>query len=639
MPYVVVNTIAVVIYTRLGVSNEKLAFWTSLLTLPWVLKPLWGPLVDLYWTKRKWTLTMQALIGLAIVGLAASLQLGAPLWWTISLTAFGLIAFFSSTHDIACDGFYMLALDQHKQALFVGIRSTFYRISMIVGQGLLVILAGTIESHTGPDPVPMVINAYPKDGEPGAKGVPAKSPENPFIKMEPADMVLKGGTTGTLTIRLAKAPADGQTSVVVNIIRKPSSALAAFFPTGTDQLVSITKGSRLEFNASNWDKGLDVVFSVDGKLKGEAHAVFQAMSGNVALSWTFCLGGVAAIFLLLAGYHGFALPKPNSDGPRAPTGERGSFLKAALVLLGTISLPAVIIAVVFGRVWGLLREYVAPHWTWLPKGSSFYNDPYALVTAAIVIAIVFVVFKFGAVCRVAGSAFHQAATTSGIPFDEVFSSFFRKVSVGRMMAFLLLYRLGEAMLVKMAGPFLLGARDTGGLALSQQEYGLAYGTIGVLALMAGGITGGICIASGGLRKWIYWMFLAINVPHLLYLYLAMKQPDSFLIICSCVAGETFGYGFGFTAYMAYMLYIAGAGEHKTSHYALATGFMALGMMLPGMISGALQQALSKVFMVPNATQNYVGFFILILLCAIPGFIVVKMVPLDPMFGKRAKPQE
>jgi len=204
-----------------------------------------------------------------------------------------------------------------------------------------------------------------------------------------------------------------------------------------------------------------------------------------------------------------------------------------------------------------------------------------------------------------------------------FASFFQKKGILLAIAFMLLYRLGEAMLVKMASPFLLDPRSVGGLGLSTEQQGLVYGTVGVVALILGGITGGIAASRKGLKYWIWPMALSITLPHLAYVYLSLALPTSFILINIAVAIEQFGYGFGFTAYMLYLIYFAD-GEHKTAHYAICTGFMALGMMLPGMIAGKLQD----IF-------GYQHFFIWIMVLAIPTLAVIPFLKIDKEFGKKA----
>lgn len=402
LPFVAAMTVSVILYKRLDISNTAIAFYTSWLYLPWIIKPLWSPLVDLLSTRRAWILTMQLLIGAAFAAIA--LTLPGDDFFRYSLAAFWLVAFSSATHDIAADGFYILSLSDHEQAWFVGIRNTFYRLAMITGQGLLVMVAGYLESSTG----------------------------------------------------------------------------------------------------------------------------------RVPLAWsiTFCL--LAAIYLALCAWHRWALPRVAADTPGAVESLRG---------------------------------------------------------------------------LVAG-------------FVETFVAYFRKAHIGRILAFLLLYRLAEAQLVKLASPFLLDERAVGGLGLGTAEVGFVYGTVGALMLTLGGIAGGMLAAHNGLRYWLWWMAAAINVPNAVYIVLAVLRPESFLLVNIAVGVEQFGYGFGFTAYTLYMIYVA-RGEHSTAHFAICTGFMALGMMLPGLFSGWLQEAL-----------GYELFFVWVLLATIPSFIVVGLIPLDAGFGRK-----
>jgi len=407
IPYVVVMTVSVIMYKRFGLSNTEIALYTGWLYLPWVIKPLWSPFVDILKTKRWWVVTMQLLIGAGFAGIAFILP--TPFYLQASLAVFWLMAFSSATHDIAADGFYMLALDDSQQSFFVGIRSTFYRFATIFGQGVLVIIAGYLERVTG----------------------------------------------------------------------------------------------------------------------------------KIPYAWSIVFFIVAGLFIALFLYHQFILPKPASD-----------------------------------------------------KGVS-------------------------------------EATVAGIltEFGKTFVSFFTKKGIGLAIAFMLLYRLSEAMLVKMASPFLLDAKNVGGLGLTTEQVGIVYGTVGVIALTLGGIVGGIVASRQGLKFWLWPMALSITLPHVVYILLSYYHPENLIWINLGVAVEQFGYGFGFTAYMLYLIYFS-EGEHKTAHYSICTGFMALGMMLPGMAAGWIQEQL-----------GYHNFFIFILLCSIPTLVVVPFLKIDPDFGKGKKKKE
>jgi len=384
LPYVLVMTVSVIMYKNLNLSNSEIALYTSWLYLPWVLKPLWSPFVDIIKTKRWWIVTAQLLLGGGLAGLSFSLQ--APFFVSLSLSFFWILAFSSATHDVAADGFYMLGLDEKNQSFFVGIRSTFYRIGMLFGQGLIVILAGLLSEHTD------FRNAW---------------------------------------------------------------------------------------------------------------------------SITFLL--LAGIFILFALLHKRTLPKPELD-------------------------------------------------------------------------------------RKTGNVFEGYLNT--------FKSFFMKKNIIVILLFILFYRFGEAQLSKLASPFLLDSIEKGGLALSTTQVGFVYGTIGVICLVLGGIIGGILASRHGLRFWIWPMALAMKLPDLVYVLLSINQPDNYLLVCGAVGLEQFGYGFGFTAFMLYLIHISD-GKFKTAHYAIATGIMALGMMIPGMISGWIQESL-----------GYTNFFLWVLLCTIPGLLLI-----------------
>ncbi|MGQ1890073.1 MFS transporter [Thermophagus sp. OGC60D27] len=588
IPYVIVMTVSVIMYKRLGISNADIALYTSWLYLPWVIKPLWSPVVDLLKTKRWWIVIMQLLVGAGLAGVA--LTIPAPGFFRYTLAFFWLLAFSSATHDIAADGFYMLALDEHKQALFIGIRSTFYRIAMITGQGLLIILAGFFETSTGLPPVAFSVHAQP-DLPPRIErsdfDQPADSSKLAFIltgeelhiptqkataetidslKLWASEQNLANGfvmpaveitttketgwwtnhISGPLKAQLkalfgrheAEGPAlhPGNVGLIgVRLTKAPNEDEEVVLNTGFrrgDESISLVQGERIVMNHTNWNKTAWMVVQLDPKLQGHSTAWFEGRSGKIPLAWSLTFVILTVLFLVFFVYHRFILPRPASDKPAVQENDEGLF-----------------------------QEF-------------------------------FITFK----------------------------SFFRKKNIGSALAFLLLFRLGESQLVKLASPFMLDAREIGGLGLTTGDVGLIYGTIGILALTLGGILGGWVASRNGLKYWIWPMALAMNLPNLVYVYLSYAMPQNMWLISASVAVEQFGYGFGFTAYMLYMIYFA-AGSHKTAHYAICTGLMALGMMIPGMISGWIQEIV-----------GYHNFFIWVLICTIPGFIVIKFLKIDPHFG-------
>lgn len=400
IPYVVVMTLSVTMYKNLGISNADIALYTSWLYLPWVIKPLWSPFVDMFRTKRWWVVGLQGIIAASLALVAFTIQM--PSFFQISLAVLWLMAFSSATHDIAADGFYMLGLKQHEQAAFVGVRSTFYRLANIAGQGLLVYLAGELIKSTG----------------------------------------------------------------------------------------------------------------------------------DVAYAWSVVFFVLAAMFGALFVYHHFILPRPESD-----------------------------------------RAVV--------QSDNYLKE-----------------------------------------FFATFGSFFRRKDIWLILGFILTYRLGESQLIKLVTPFLMDPVAVGGLGLSTSQVGIAYGTVGVTALTIGGLAGGYLISRLGLKRCLWLMVFSVHLPDLVFVFLATEQPQNIYVISAALAVEQFGYGFGFTAMMLYMIMVS-EGAHKTAHYAICTGLMALGMMVPGMFSGRIQEYL-----------GYQHFFIWVCVATIPAFIMAALVKIDPEFGKK-----
>ena len=593
LPYVVVMTVSVIMYKGLGISNTDIALYTSWLYLPWVIKPLWSPVVDILKTRRLWIWVMQLLVGAGLAGVALTIPTSNFFQYTLAFL--WLLAFSSATHDIAADGFYMLALTEKEQSFFVGIRSTFYRISMISGQGLLVILAGVIQSHTGLPKAEVRVEAKPEAAmvmQVMSETAPAPTTSRELkVLLEPATLAIRPEPRAKteVTALLAAAKESNKTNFFTRTRqqigkdksqpdkpswwrRQISAPLSDFLGRhfgpelkgksdlagnigvanlrlsqapgrevivtlalkGGDKSIALAEGSRLVFDDTNWNRAAIAVFQLDPKLRAASSATFEVRSGDIAFSWTVTFAVLVGLFLVFCTYHKFILPRPENDRP------------------------------------GSARTVVA-----------FLND-----------------------------------------FFKTFGAFFRKDRIGVLLLFLLFYRFAEAQLVKLVAPFLLDARELGGLGLTTGQVGFVYGTIGIIALTCGGLLGGMLASRKGLKYWLWPMVFIMHLPDAMFIYLAYAQPDSFLVINVCVAIEQFGYGFGFTGYMLYMIYIA-RGQHQTAHYAICTGFMALGMMLPGMFSGWLQEII-----------GYQHFFVWVMLATLPGFAVVAFVPLDPEFGRK-----
>lgn len=428
IPYFVVNNISVMMFTKMGVPNGDMSFFTTLLYFPWFLKGVWSPIVDVVKTKRWWIVVMQILMTAAMILLTLTLPFpkaetvasgNTPIsMFFVTLVIFIITAFASATHDIAADGFYMLAHSPSSQAAFIGIRSVFYRVASVFGQGVLVAIAGLIESN-------------------------------------------------------------------------------GFLPLGVE-------------------------------------------AGNIPASWQITLGVAAVVFGLTTLYHTFALPHSDQDKPRVSA----------------------------------------------EGGNTMSNNLVELVNS--------------------------------------FKTFFMKPGCLLAIAFMLLYRLPEGFLIKLCQPFLVHSLEEGGLGLSTELVGTVYGVFGVIALLLGGILGGVYSSRVGLKKSLWVMAGFMTLPCLTFVYLAMAQPSNVVIITIALCIEQFGYGFGFTAYMLYMMYFS-EGEYKTSHYAVCTAFMALSMMLPGFVAGYIQEAI-----------GYVWFFWMVMICCFATLVVTYFADrkIDPNYGKK-----
>ncbi len=403
LPSVAVMTLSVILYKQLGLSNSDITFYTSWLYLPWVLKPVWSPFVDLIKTKRLWVLATEILIGAAFGGIAFTIP--SPFWLQGTLFFFWLMAFAGASHCIAADGFYMLGLNSHQQAWFMGIRSVAERLSNIFGQGILVMVAGNLQ------------------------------------------VILRN---------------------------------------------------------------------------------------SIAYSWSLMFYGVTGLFLALWLWHSYVLPRPAEDAVRPGINTR--------------------------TIW------------------------------------------------------KEIANT--------FRTFVQKEQVCAALLFIMLFRMPEGLLSKVSALFLIDAGHNGGLGLSPQEFGLVQGTVGVIGVALGGVCGGISVGNGGLHRWRWPMAMAFATPSLVYVFLSYTLPSSLLAINVCVFMEQFGYGFGLTAYMLYLMYYS-RGPFKTSHYALASALMSLSMMLLGLFAGTLQEML-----------GYRHFFILTVLSCSVTFLVTAFLKIDPHFARR-----
>jgi MFS transporter, PAT family, beta-lactamase induction signal transducer AmpG len=604
VPYVVVMTVSVIMYKRLGISNTDIALYTSWLYLPWVIKPLWSPLIDILRTKRFWIVTMQLIVGAGLAGVALTIPV--PNFFQYTLAFFWLLAFSSATHDIAADGFYMLGLNEHDQAWFVGIRSTFYRVAMIFGQGLLIILAGYIESHSG---LPTVdINALSQPGKSitqivSPNQISFTSLRNNLSSNSPNQIITLPDTLLICTKPLPKAEADS-----IKNMAKDWNVSKGFYKEETKKSAVVSSN-----NESWWDK----------IIANNLAAFLKKYFGPTKKTFvrTDNAGNIGVIY--------FELAKKPPEGKNIvinfgrESGDQSiSLVEGKRFTFNSTNWNKPAMAVI------QLDPKLKYETSALFRARAG-NIPLAWIITFFFVAVLFILFcvyhKF-----ILPRPKNDVSTIENLnenplqEFFRTFALFFTKEKIGIMLAFVLLYRLGEAQLVKLATPFFLDAQEVGGLALTTGQVGFIYGTVGVLALTLGGILGGILAARDGMKRWIWWMLVAINIPDLVYVFLSYTQTTNMFLINLGVAFEQFGYGFGFTAFMLYLIYIS-EGDHKTSHYAISTGFMALGMMIPGMFSGWLQSII-----------GYQHFFIWVCISTIPIFFITKFIPLNPEFGKKTE---
>lgn len=608
LPYVAVMTISVIMYKRLGMSNTDIALYTGWLGLPWVIKPFWSPFVDIIKTKRWWTLTMQWIVAIALAGIAFTIPTSFYVQFTFAI--FMLMGFASATHDIAADGFYMLALTEHEQSLYVGIRSTFYRVATVTGQGLLVILAGLIEMNSGLEPLKINVVA-----DPAAQTTSIGLPEftSPANEGETANLQF---LTNASIIRAAV-----NTPQTVNIGLEAPVPFARYAALMRDSVNNLNvrngfvKGSILTANTpattnkseeSNFRRWVRTTF-------GETRESAGQSVNNIA---------IAAVKLNKQPAPGetVVLNVTYKDGDQSIKLEQNKLSTRFEFNEKNWDKPAYL----YFEIDHKLSEKTEANFI----GSSG-NIPLAWLVVFVTLSVFFfgvAIYHSWTLPRPASDASHHETDARSIfkGFIEAFKTFFTKMPFWQTVAaisFMLFYRFPEAQLTKIIQPFLLDPVDKGGLGLTTGEVGLVYGTVGIIGLTIGGIIGGIAAAKGGLKKWLQPMAWSMSLTCLTFVYLSYFQDHSLLAVNICVFIEQFGYGFGFTAYMLYLIYYS-EGEFKTSHYAICTGFMALSMML-GMVAGWLQE-----------TIGYRHFFVWTMICCITTIGMAALVKVDPKFGKK-----
>ncbi len=841
LQYAIVVQLFAIIFFTMGIPQGDTLFWVGLLSFPWTIKPLWGPLVDKYGAKRAWTYLMQGLVGISFLAIAFSLiipgsqtiSLGSfsmPLWFLLSVVFLAVLAFAGATHDIACDGYYMLGLNEKQQAFYVGVRSTLFRAALIFANGILIWIAGLVQSATGLDEVTSNLLVKEKAAEvaqaPDDNNLftldPWPTADGQGILMMPDQLGIEQDGSSFVSIRLNEPVEEGDERVVVLSLDK------------ADQGIGLSKAnSRLIFNAGNWSQAVDVPITAADNAKIEAEDSIKAQSGNIPFSWLVVCVICGGMFFIIAGWHKFILPYPSGD--IVDTTNRPNFLVPLSALLVTVGIP-------FGLIWlymyatnlpeiketiqektigivedpslQVLREKIEGNGddktldqqalmglittlreeklarsaanlqslleireilshngvldsgetaaqlseaaTLLKEDVSLYGNPelrrllllfeginqpdieadtdtagtgeegteqvaegtsaeedadtetkpltveefdrllakarnpllsnlgedaeflvdaltavessvkaevlgedlskadlalpensdqldellavaretptslqvkgfnfyYTATKLIILILIGLLIIKIPFIWQPVRGAIFAMSDVSQIGFAEVFETFFVKSGMAITLGFLLTFRLGEAQLAQVKNLFLLDAREANGLAMSLGEVAFTNSVVYLGALTIGGLLGGFLIARFGLKAVIWLMVAAMHLPNLLYIMLSTTQPDGVLLVNFVVGLESFGYGFGFTAYLMVMI-LAAQGPYKTAHYALCTGAMALGYMIPGMWAGYLQELV-----------GYTTFFWLVMVFTLPGTILIPFLKIDPDFGKK-----
>lgn len=635
LQYAVVIQLILLVFFTMGLPLGITLLWVGLLQIPWTLKPLWSPLVDRYWTKRSWTIWMQGLVALSFLGVGISLMIPGqinlmghelPSFFVFSLIFLFAMAFAAATHDIACDGFYMLGLSEKKQAFYVGVRSTAFRMALIFATGILLWFAGLVQKYTGLEPqeaeIQVVISADDvpplSEQQIGFQGPGAEQ----AVIFDPPVLIAAPDMTTTLTVRLAQPP-EGNREIVVILA-----------DLGNDPGITINReDTRMVFNGENWSTGETARISIDHRIQEPTSEIYRATSGNIPFSWMVVMLLCSGMFAIFFFYHQFSMPLPSADV--VFTEKKPMILIPVFWLLVTVGTPLLFFILGFrllGYLGPTVQEVFYPGGDMTALQERGFNFFFSAGRYLLLIVIAAVLVKAPGISDFLLSLFRSTSRLSQIGFADVFESFFTKKGMAITLGFLLTFRLGEAQLAQVKNPFLIDATANGGVAMSLGQLAFSNSAVYLVALTIGGLLGGFIIAAYGLKRVIWFMVAAMHLPNLLYVWLAWDKFDpmvtSDLLWINLIIGiESFGYGFGFAAFLMIMI-MAAAGPYKTAHYALCTGFMALGFMIPGMWSGYLAELV-----------GYNWFFILVMFFTIPGVLFIPFLPIDPTFGMKKKKVE
>lgn len=558
IPVSLVQDVTTIVYKDLGIDNELITRWTSLVALPWTLQLLLGPMVDLSGTKRQWVMRCQAIITFALMVAPFALRL--PGAFGLSLGAFLVAAIFSALCNAAMDGFYLLAMPKNDQAKFAGVQTTCYRLGTLFAKGLLVFVAG-------------LLMAFPPLSLPGGVGLKVTAGELTNLEGKGFSPPILVGPD----IRTLEVTSQGQ--VLGN--DKPIGALPV-----TSGLAgsSVTAGAPL-CRRDAWG----VVLFLGAALYGLLYLLEQRVvprpavdvvaDGNPAESRR---NTVRTVTIVIAGLSGY-------------------FTANAVVRLAAHGLWAMR----DGSPTGPLKGWMLAD---APKIVGIQIADTGVQGELVQLVMCGAVFVF---------AFLLArASIRGTQMAAAFGSYFRQTGILAILAFLMFYRFGEAMVSKMSPLFLKDAIEKGGLGLSTELVGTIKGVVGVFGIVLGGLAGGWVVSKFGLRKSFWPIAICMHLPNLLYLWASIAHPP-YQALYGIDFAEQFGYGFGFAGYIIFQMRVAQRGNYRTTHYALGVGIGAMFILVAGILSGILQ-----------ANLGYTGFFTAALLMGIPGLLTLLFIPLD-----------
>ncbi|MCX7875265.1 MAG: MFS transporter [Melioribacteraceae bacterium] len=556
--FIIITVISVLMYQNLGVNYSDSILYTSFLYIPWLIKPLWSPLIDVIGSKRSWILFTQFLIAVlfAITGLLIQL----PDFFQFTIIVFWLLAFIAATQDVAIDGFYIVALKDSNQSLFIGLRNSFYKIALVGTTTIILLVSNQVEKLLSVAPVEFKVVANPnKFFEESIKvdSLNVKEQAGPLklisntnyleisTKPKSKDQVvfytnfarnmnmMNGfinqaiilpdttgsndlvGNIGLIKFRLSKKPDDNDEFIV-----------KLKFIEG-DQKFKVIEGDTLKFTSLNWNKPAFAVIQIDSNITSKYVATFSAGVDKFSFGWSVTFGLISLIFFLFFIYHKIVLP-------------------------------------------------------------------YSLKDEALI---------------------HKKNTTFGKEFFRSFARYFEKKKIIQIILFLLLYLFARAQITKIIPLFLSDETSLGGLSVSVFNLKIIKGIVTVLSFAIGNIIAGIMIYKKGLKSLMTIFTIMMNIPLVVYIYLSWFQPVNFWIISTLIAIDNFGFGFGFALIIMYMINVS-EGDYPASHFSISFGFMSLGLLLSEMLSFVLKDSFGYKYFFIWVLITSIPSFILIKLIPI-----------------------